>query len=48
VNISASPFSLNKQAKREKIMREKSDGIDFIYANNTGVQNTGKNIFVFD
>ncbi len=48
VNISASPFSFNKQVKREKIMREKSEGIDFIYTNNIWVQNTGKNIFVFD
>lgn len=48
VNISASPFALNKQAKREKIMSKKSEWIDFIYTNNTWIQNTWKNIFVFD
>lgn len=48
VNISASPFAIDKQLKREKILKEKSDNIDLIYANNIWIQNTGKNIFVFD
>ncbi|MDD4151862.1 MAG: NAD(+) synthase [Candidatus Gracilibacteria bacterium] len=48
VNISASPFAINKQFVREKILKDKSKNIDLIYANNVGIQNTGKNIFVFD
>ena len=48
VNISASPFSIGKQNKRDRILAEKSRGVDFIYANHSGSQNNGKNIFVFD
>jgi NAD+ synthase (glutamine-hydrolysing) len=48
VNISASPFGIGKSDKRDRILTQKSIGIEMIYANNVGVQNNGKNIFVFD
>lgn len=48
INISASPYGIAKQSKRDKILREKSKWIDFVYANNVWIQNTWKNIFTFD
>ena len=50
VNISASPWTWQKNRKRHEIVREllQECKIPFIYVNNTGAQNTGKNIIVFD
>jgi len=48
VNLSASPFGIGKQAKRDSILAEKSKWIDYIYANNVGVQNNWKTVFSFD
>lgn len=48
VNISASPYGIGKQAKRDRLLSRQSEGIDLIYANHVGVQNNGKNVFVFD
>ncbi|MCK9272430.1 NAD(+) synthase [Candidatus Gracilibacteria bacterium] len=47
-NLSSSPFGNGKQGKRDRILEEKSKGIELIYANNVGIQNNGKNIFTFD
>lgn len=48
VNISCSPFWIGKSDKRDRILKVKSQGIELIYANNVGIQNNGKNIFIFD
>lgn len=48
VNISASPFGIGKQSKRDRLLARQSEGVEIIYANNVGVQNNGKNVFVFD
>jgi NAD+ synthase (glutamine-hydrolysing) len=48
VDISASPFGIGKQAKRDRILTERSRGCEFFYANCVGAQNNGKNVFVFD
>ncbi len=48
VNISASPYGIGKQAKRDRLLTRQSEGVELIYANNIGVQNNGKNVFVFD
>ncbi len=48
VNVSASPFGLGKSAKRDRLLAEHSKGTTFFYANNVGVQNNGKNVFLFD
>lgn len=50
LNISASPWTWQKNRKRHQIVREllKECKIPFVYVNNTGAQNTGKNIIVFD
>jgi NAD+ synthase (glutamine-hydrolysing) len=48
VDISASPFGIGKQAKRDRILAARSRGCEFFYANCVGAQNNGKNVFVFD
>lgn len=48
VNISASPFGIGKQGKRDRLLAKQSEGIDLIYANNVGAQNNSKNLYVFD
>lgn len=50
VNISASPFTLGKNQKRDRIFlaHAKKTKTPFIYANCFGTQNIGKTIFVFD
>lgn len=48
INLSASPFGIGKQAKRDSILSEKSEWIDFVYANNVWLQNNWKTIFSFD
>jgi NAD+ synthase (glutamine-hydrolysing) len=48
VNISASPFGIGKQAKRDRLLARQSEGLDIVYVNHAGVQNNGKNAFVFD
>jgi NAD+ synthase (glutamine-hydrolysing) len=48
VNLSASPFGIGKQNKRDRILTEKSKNCEFYYVNCTGTQDNGKNIFVFD
>ncbi|MBP8016422.1 NAD(+) synthase [Candidatus Gracilibacteria bacterium] len=48
LNISASPFGIGKQDKRDRILSKKSQKGEIVYLNNVGIQNNGKNIFVFD
>lgn len=49
-NLSASPWTWQKNRKRHKIVKDllEKNPVPFVYVNNTGIQNTGKNIVVFD
>ena len=49
-NISCSPFTLNKDAKRHRLFgaQAKEAKLPLVYCNNTGIQNNGKNIFTYD
>ncbi len=50
INLSCSPWTWRKNNKRHSVVREriKNKPVYFIYANNIGIQNNGKNIFLFD
>jgi NAD+ synthase (glutamine-hydrolysing) len=50
INISCSPWTWRKNNKRHSVVRDriKDKPVYFIYANNIGIQNNGKNIFLFD
>lgn len=53
VNISASPWTLRKELSREKRMAEHVANhgekmVPLVYVNACGMQNTGKNVLVFD
>ena len=50
INISASPWTWRKNNKRHEIVRKilSKNPVNFIYCNNVGIQNNGKNIFLFD
>ena len=50
INISCSPWTFGKNDKRHRVVKEiiRKLGVPFYYCNNTGIQNNGKNIFVFD
>src|ERR1035437_641971 len=50
VNISCSPWTWRKNNKRHSVVRDriKNSPVYFVYANNVGIQNNGKNIFLFD
>lgn len=50
LNLSASPWTWHKQRKRHKVIQEllKENSVPFVYVNNIGIQNSGKNIIVFD
>ncbi|MFV0479099.1 MAG: NAD(+) synthase [Anaerorhabdus sp.] len=51
INISASPWTLNKEKSRVKQIKRYINGTaktKFIYVNCVGMQNTGKNICLFD
>lgn len=49
-NLSASPWSWQKNRKRHSVVKTLLTPLQvpFIYVNNTGIQNNGKNIIVFD
>ncbi len=49
-NISCSPFTLNKNAKRHRLFgaQAKAAQLPLVYCNNTGIQNNGKNVFTYD
>ena len=50
INLSASPWTWQKNQKRHRVVKEliKECHVPFVYVNNVGAQNTGKNILVFD
>lgn len=50
VNISCSPWSWRKNAKRHQVVGNlmRDYGVPFLYCNNVGTQNNGKNMFLFD
>lgn len=49
-NLSASPWTWQKNRKRHQVVRDllKTAPVPFVYVNNAGTQNNGKNIVVFD
>lgn len=49
-NLSASPWTWQKNAKRNRVVREVlgRSPVPFFYVNHVGAQNNGKNIVVFD
>ncbi len=49
-NLSASPWTWQKNRKRHQVVRDllKTAPVPFVYVNNAGTQNNGKNIIVFD
>ncbi len=50
VNISCSPFTVNKNLKRNKVFSGKATQlkVPLAYVNNVGIQNNGKTVFTFD
>lgn len=49
VNLSCSPFTKGKNSARNKRFGSHSMGFTaLVYVNNVGIQNNGKNVFVFD
>jgi NAD+ synthase (glutamine-hydrolysing) len=50
VNISCSPWTWRKNDKRHRVVadRLKEHPVPFVYANNVGIQNNGKNYYLFD
>ncbi|MDI6773955.1 MAG: NAD(+) synthase [Verrucomicrobiota bacterium] len=50
VNISSSPFTLNKNHKRNRLYaaHARRFGRPLLYVNHTGIQNNGKTVFTFD
>ncbi|MBK8806579.1 MAG: NAD(+) synthase [Bacteroidales bacterium] len=50
INLSCSPWTWRKNNKRHSVVRSRisKHPVYFVYANNVGVQNNGKNIFLFD
>jgi NAD+ synthase (glutamine-hydrolysing) len=48
VNLSASPFGIGKQAKRDRVLAARTRGCECFYVNATGAQDNGKNVFLFD
>jgi NAD+ synthase (glutamine-hydrolysing) len=50
INISASPYTLNKNSKRNRVFSDQAGriGAPLLYVNNTGIQNNGKTVFTFD
>lgn len=50
VNLSASPFTLNKDHKRRRVFSAQAGRLErpLIFINNVGIQNNGKTVFTFD
>lgn len=50
VNVSSSPFTMNKGNKRARVFASQAKrlGRPLIFANNVGIQNNGKTVFTFD
>ena len=50
VNCSSSPFTMNKNAKRQKVFSAQCARLNkpLVYVNNVGIQNNGKTVYTFD
>jgi len=50
INISSSPFTVNKNHKRNRVFNEQAVklGCPLVFVNNVGIQNNGKTVFTFD
>jgi len=50
INISCSPFTLNKNHKRNRVFSAVAQELrrPFVYLNNVGIQDNGKTVFTFD
>lgn len=50
LNLSCSPWSWRKNDKRHRVVRNlmRDHDVWMFYANSTGIQNNGKNVFLFD
>lgn len=50
INISASPFTLNKNHKRNRVFAAHAErlGRPLLYVNQVGIQNNGKTVYTFD
>jgi NAD+ synthase (glutamine-hydrolysing) len=50
VNLSSSPFTLNKNHKRHRVFSAQAKRLKrpLVYINNVGIQNNGKTVFTFD
>lgn len=48
VNLSASPFGIGKQGKRDRLLARQSKGIEIVYTNRVGAENNSKNEYVYD
>lgn len=50
VNLSSSPWTWQKNRKRHQVVKDllAKANVPFVYVNNVGMQNNGKNIVVFD
>lgn len=48
VNISSSPWTENKEYQRDAQIEHQYLDIPFIYVNHVGIQNTGKNVLMYD
>lgn len=50
VNLSASPWTWQKKQKRHRVVKEliPECKVPIVYVNNTGMQNNGKNLIVYD
>lgn len=50
VNLSCSPWTWRKNDKRNRVVKSllEKNPVPFLYCNNVGTQNNGKNIFLFD
>ena len=50
INASASPFTINKNHKRNRVFTSHAQQLNrpMVYVNHTGVQNNGKTIYTFD
>ncbi|SHG24298.1 NAD+ synthase (glutamine-hydrolysing) [Fodinibius roseus] len=50
INISCSPWTWRKNDKRHRVVKDrlKDHPVPYIYVNNIGIQNNGKNLFLFE
>ena len=50
INVSCSPFTVNKNVSRDRTFSNKAKELKttILYVNSVGIQNNGKNVFMFD